>query len=181
MTDHSPRRTSVVSAAAALAMIALLLGGCQRGADEPRVASVSGSQTAAPPADREAQLSRYRDCLTQHGVTLLDTPTAEGLPQVDKANTDPKVVGEAQAQCRQFVPSGGDATRPSAQDLETSRRYAACLRQHGVPDYPDPDPVTGDPRIDDDLGARLKADPKMATATQACAEFQPGGKGTVGG
>jgi hypothetical protein len=179
MTTRSQRSTAGVLAA--FAAVALLLGGCQGDDPEPGVASVGGTPSAATPADRDAQISRYRGCLTEHGVKLLDTPTAEGLPQVDKEHTDPKVLGDAQEQCRQFVPSGGDATRPSSQDLEASRKYAACIRQHGVPDYPDPDPVSGEPGISDELGARLKADPAMATATRACAEFQPGGKGTVGG
>jgi hypothetical protein len=167
-------------AVATLAAGVLLLGGCGSAKPEPGVASVGGTTASTAPADRDAQIRKYRDCLTQNGVKLLDTPTAEGLPQVDKQSTDVKVLGDAQEKCREYVPSGGDATRAPAADIETSRKYAACIRKHGVSDYPDPDPVTGDPGISDELGARLKTDPDMVTATEACAGLQPGGKGDVG-
>lgn len=171
------RNQRSTTAAAVMLAAALILGGCRPAAnDEPGVATVEGSGTTAAPADRNAQIERYRDCLSANGVKLLDTPTAEGMPQVDKQRTDVKVLSDAQEKCRRHVPSGGDATRAPAADIETRRRYAACLRENGVPDYPDPDPVTGDPGVGDELGARLKNDPRMATATQACARFQPGGR-----
>lgn len=177
---HMTRRSQRCAYAVAALTTAVLLGGCGPAQPEPGVASVGGATASTAPADRDAQIRTYRNCLTENGVKLLDTPTAEGLPQVDKQSTDVKVLGDAQEKCRDHVPSGGDATRAPAADIETSRRYAACLREHGVSDYPDPDPVTGDTGVSDELGARLKTDPDMVTATEACAGLQPGGKGDVG-
>jgi hypothetical protein len=172
--------------AVTVGVVALLLTGCGSGDDEtPDVVSAGSgpSDAVAPAGDRAGQAERYRDCLLENGVTLLDQPTEEGLPQVDKARTTVDVLAVAQEKCRTLVPAGGDAARPAAEDIQARARYAACIRQNGVPEYPDPDPVTGDARISEELAARLKDDPRMRTAEEACQGLggPSSGKGKVGG
>jgi hypothetical protein len=177
-----PLRAAVVASLVA-GLAAALLVGCGGEAEPPSVVSVGGPTTHARGADPAEQAARYRDCLLAEGVTLLDHPTEEGLPQVDKERTTVEVLAAAQEACRALVPTGGDLVKPAPEDVEARRRYAACLRENGVPDYPDPDPVTGEPRIPDALAERMKRDPAMAAAAREC-ERQGGpgsGKGTVGG
>ena len=48
---------------------------------------------------------------------------------------------EAQAKCGRFMPGGGPLSPgppPSAQTMAQLRKVAACMRQHGVPQFPDP-------------------------------------------
>jgi hypothetical protein len=153
----------------ALLLAAGLLAGCGSRGDDQGVVSAggqSGSSTAAP--DRAQQIGQYRGCLVRNGVTLLDYAADDGLPQIDKDHTPLEKVSTAQQNCRAFMPSGGDADRPSQADIENRQHYAACIREHGIPGYPDPDPVTGEPRISDQLAAQLKDDPKLPLAQEAC-------------
>ena len=164
----------------------VLLTGCGSPDKAPGVTSIgpgAAAGTPSPVADRARQIELYRECLVTNRVKLLDQPTEEGLPQVDKENTSIEVLSAAQEKCRQFQPSGGDVVKRSPADLEALRRYAVCLREHGVPNYPDPDPVTGDPRISDELSAQLKNDPNMITAAQQCQNplDSGGGTGSVNG
>lgn len=45
----------------------------------------------------------------------------------------------AQTACRHLLPNGGQTTpTQSQQDLDAMRRFARCMRSHGVPAWPDP-------------------------------------------
>jgi hypothetical protein len=160
------------------------LAGCSGGRGEEGVVSVGGPTSASRSVDREQQVDEYRACLEQHDVPLLDYPTEEGLPQVDKTRVSAEKVSSALEACRAHLPDGGDAVRPMTEDVEAWRQYAACLREHGVPDYPDPDPRSGEPRMNDQQARQIKEDPDLSAAQQACQSELPssaGGKGTVGG
>ncbi len=46
----------------------------------------------------------------------------------------------AQAKCHKLIPGGGPPSRtnPSPQTLARFLRISRCMRQHGVPQFPDP-------------------------------------------
>jgi hypothetical protein len=56
---------------------------------------------------------------------------------------------------------------------------ADCIRINGLPEYPVPDPVTGDLGLTDLEAAALKQDPRLALAMLLCINI--GGGGTIGG
>jgi hypothetical protein len=65
------------------------------------------------------------------------------------------------------TPSTGASASGSAHDQALA--YAACIRNHGVPNFPDPEP---------NGGFKMKAnpnDPTLQAAEQACASLLPGG------
>jgi hypothetical protein len=167
-----------MSAIAVAAGISVLVA-CSGENDSPDVVSVDGSSPSSE-VNREQQLGEYRDCLTENGVTLLEEPTEEGLPQVDKERTPLDTVSSATEACRAQLPSGGEVTQPDPDEIATRQRYAECMRENGIPAYPDPDPRTGDPRISEELDRQLKNDPKLPAAQEACqAELggSPAGEG----
>lgn len=177
MQRHRPIATGIIVLAAAAGLAACTAAGSDEG-----VVSAGGTQSAGKTADREEMIEKYRDCLTRLGIPLLDQPTGEGIPQVDKERATPEKISAAMAECREYVPTGGDAERPAQSDIEARQRYAECVREHGVPSYPDPDPRTGAERMTDEQAAELKNDPRFPAAQQACQSVLPsGGKGTVGG
>jgi hypothetical protein len=158
------------------------LAACTSAGGNQGVVSVGGTRTSERAADREQMIQKYRDCLTEQGIPLLDQPTDEGIPQVDKEHVTPEKVSAAMAKCQAYVPTGGDAERPAQSDIEARQHYAECIREHGVPSYPDPDPQTGAERMTDEQARELKNDPKLPAAQEACQSVLPsGGKGTVGG
>jgi hypothetical protein len=75
--------------------------------------------------------------------------------------------------------SGGSApaasSSPGAADPDQARKYAACMRENGLPNFPDPGP---DGRFDLDqfrgAGGELDRD-KLRTAGEACRALAPNG------
>lgn len=180
---NSSRRGRLFTVGAVL-MAVVGLAGCSGEKGDEGVVSVGGTTASSRAADRAQQVEEYRTCLEQHDVPLLDYPTEEGLPQVDKNRVSAEKVSAALEECRGHLPAGGDAVRPAPEDVTGWQRYAACLREHGVSDYPDPDPQSGEPRMNDQQAQQIKEDPDLPAAQQACQSELPssaGGKGTVGG
>jgi hypothetical protein len=58
---------------------------------------------------------------------------------------------------------------------QAAYRFAGCMRQHGVPSFPDPQPVTNDggPGLRQDLPPGLKGSPAFETARKDCAGILP--------
>lgn len=169
-------------AAGIAVLTATVLAACADAGGDDGVISAGGTATSGQAVDREQMIKQYRDCLSQQDIPLLDQPTEEGLPQIDKGRVSPDKVSAAMEVCRRYLPTGGDAERPAQEDIEARQRYAECIREHGVPSYPDPDPRTGEERMSEEQSRELKDDPKLPAAQQECQSVLPsGGKGTVGG
>lgn len=159
---------------AAAVVLALGLSGCAQSTAEPSVASAGPSTSAGSTADAGAADAnqRYADCLTEAGVTLL--PATDGPPQVDKARTPLATIAAASETCRSLAPVVTAPERISQSDLEARRAYSVCVRANGVGYFPDPDPATGEPVLDDATALRLKSDPAFAAAQEACRAGLPG-------
>ncbi|MER5970385.1 hypothetical protein ABT112_11735 [Streptomyces sp. NPDC002055] len=165
-------------AAASLLAVVLGLTGC--GNDHgPGVATADGSPTARGSADPDdgKRAREYAACMRRHGVVLEET--SEGLPQVDKDGTPVRKITEAAEKCRDLQPGGTAPEKAAPEDIEKRGRYAACMRRHGVPQYPDPDPRTGEPEMDAELAERIKKDPQTPEALQTCRELLPGAGGSA--
>jgi hypothetical protein len=86
----------------------------------------------------------FSKCMRANGVPGFPDPSAGGefsLP----AGTSPTspAFRAAQARCRRLLPGGGPPgpgtnEHPSAQTLSKLVRIARCMREHGVPQFPDP-------------------------------------------
>jgi hypothetical protein len=124
--------------------------------------SGSGSSGGSPPPgagglSATASAVGYTRCMRFHGVPGFPDPDSSGsLPKAD-----PRQLGVSSSQlratrqaCRHLLPAGGGtidagsieqclmaADCPGAlvqQVLDEERRFARCMRSHGVPNWPDP-------------------------------------------
>jgi hypothetical protein len=133
------------------------------------------SAASAPPPDQAHVWLSFAACLREHGANEPD-PTFDqsGSPQW---SVDPKTLPPAATQaCGSLLQSAHlqrPQSAPTAARLAALARYAQCLREHGVPDFPDPDPQTGSyPTTSDPT-----REPDWTTATRACQQLAPpGGK-----
>jgi len=144
-------------------------------------ATACGGAAGAHPAASATQASQahvwlgYAACLRAHGANEPD-PTFDqnGSP---RWSVDPKTLpADATQACGSLLQSANlerPRSAPSAAQLAALTRYAQCLRRHGVPDFPDPDPQTGSyPTAGDPT-----REPGWTAATQACQQLAPqGGK-----
>lgn len=86
-------------------------------------------------------------------------------------------------------PAGGSGASPppggaSQSAVARAQKYSQCMRSHGVPDYPDPNPTTGRIQVKVSKGPNGQSsgvDPSSAqyeAAAKACKSLQPPGLGS---
>lgn len=190
----TPRRRAprLASAALAVAGLAVILAGCGGGstddsAGNSAVASLSptGSPTAAgssdtgTTSDTKPSAQAYSSCMRAHGIKDFPDPTADGDIQLqagpgsdlDMNNPTFKAADDA---CKSLMPNGGE---PPAGLKQASLKYATCMREHGVKDFPDPHP-DGTLQLQSEPGSDLDpSNPTFKAADQACQHYLPQGKG----
>jgi hypothetical protein len=83
---------------------------------------------------------KYTACMRSHGVPNFPDPDAQGTITISTAlNPSSPLFQKAEADCRNLIPpSKGPSPAQQQQHQEKALAFAACMRSHGVPHYPDP-------------------------------------------
>ena len=154
-TTHS-RRALVLAAVGC----ALVLAACG-----------SSSKPHGPAAnDRPAGLE-FATCMRTHGVPSFPDPQTSGAIQIPVAlakNPSPAFTSAMQA-CKYLVPADTAPPVASASQKAAAVKLAQCMREHGVPNYPDPTYQDGHeipPGIADP--ALNPASPAFGAASKTC-------------
>lgn len=170
-TKHQHRARARVRRAALLAggVIAVgLLAGCGGSPSTP----ISNKSTGQPRAGSQAVA--YSRCMRTHGVPDFPDPTISrsgnrvgiGLSIPGSVSASP-AFKTAQQACAKLAPGGegdsGGAAPVTSQQHREIVQFAACMRAHGVPGFPDPD-ATGIFHL---VNINTNA-PAFTTATQKC-------------
>ncbi len=140
------------------------------GGSPPGVASVGSTTTTTQAASSATAgnggnaTAKYRaalayvNCMRSHGVPNMPDPAANGTLNVDFAtggkggapvssgiNRNSSRYIWANQTCRHLLPNGGVPTPAQTQQaLARGVKFAQCMRSHGVPNYPDPNPTNPD-------------------------------------
>jgi hypothetical protein len=85
----------------------------------------------------------FAKCMRANGVSNFPDPTAGGGFEFHASAgiISSPAFKAAQAKCGNFLPGGGPLSPgppPPAQTLAQLLKIAVCMRQHGVPQFPDP-------------------------------------------
>jgi hypothetical protein len=161
-----------VAALATIAMVALI-SACGSNAPD---ATGSGSNTAA----NVQQAVKFAQCMRANGVSQFPDPDASGALTIDGvvngSSLDPNSATFQQAisGCRDLEPPGFMGHTRSAQQQEAALKLAQCMRNNGVPDFPDPTadgPLIDTTRIPSMAGKDPRTDPGFRAATQKCRDF----------
>jgi hypothetical protein len=130
-----------VAAITATAGLALLAAGCGTGSGSSPTAG--GAANAG--GSLSSQLLAYASCMRSHGVPDFPDPDSSGQIPKDAVISASRSVGTSQFQaagnaCRHLAPAALGPTPASitAQDQQYYLRAAACMRSHGITDFPDP-------------------------------------------
>jgi hypothetical protein len=144
------RNAAAVTAVAGLALLAAACGGgrASYGSDGP--ANAGQSKTSA-------SYVAYSKCMRSHGVPNYPDPDSSGqLPKPDAHHLGVSTtqLQATQRACQHLLPNTGraidagsiaqcmmadDCPQALVQHLLTEeRRFAGCMRSHGVPNWPDP-------------------------------------------
>jgi hypothetical protein len=140
-----------------VSMIALLGAGCGSNTATGSASSASntGSGASSTSASNAAntQLTKrekgvkFAECVRAHGVPHFPDPDATGNFNF-AVDVSAATFTAAVNACKSLQPPGTLSAHRSAKQQSSALRFAACIRAHGVPDFPDP--VNGQPLIDTD-------------------------------
>jgi hypothetical protein len=195
-----PRRSRSGLTTAGLGAIALLVAGCggaspgsgvaHLGSSTASTSSSSGSASSnsgagSGEAQPGAQAIAYSACMRAHGVPNFPDPqiSQHGNEVSVKVAINPSISGNphfesAQHACRKLQPGGepGSSSGPPISPQEQSQylKAAACIRAHGLPNFPDPTFSGGGVHLPKTAGTNPHS-PQVRAAEEACQSLIPGG------
>ncbi len=175
------RISPVAGAAFGAAALVLALAGCGAKDEVPPVASAGGAPSAVATADSVNDyvddVRKYTACLRAEGVSVSD-PDAKGKYEFTgdpgQLKRDAKFQA-AQTKCSSLLPPmpQGLEDKPnlSAEEIAAEGRYAKCMRDKGVADFPDPQVDGSWPETQDGKPLWDQEAPASAKALAACASI----------
>jgi hypothetical protein len=123
---------------------------------------------------------KFAQCMRDNGVSQFPDPDASGAITIDAVangtSVDPNSATFQQAlnACRDLEPAGFMGQKRSAQQQQAALKFAQCMRDNGVRDFPDPapdGPLIDTTRIPSLAGKDPRSDPAFNTASQKCRDF----------
>lgn len=174
------RRRPAVGLFVLPAMLALALTGCGTPAEGDQVATAGGANGAEPTAstsavpvnDADRQL-KFAQCMRENGVDMPDPDPAEKGRVRIGGGDDPGKAQAAMEKCRQFLPGGGEGRKLNPEQAEQMREMARCMRENGVPNFPDPG-ADGTLKLEKGaLGGMGLNDPIFRAAMEKCEQNRP--------
>ena len=102
----------------------------------------SGANTKLTARDKAV---KFAECIRAHGVSDFPDPDAKNQFQYG-VSVSPAVWKQATTACKDLQPPGTLSGKRTPKQQSASLRFAQCVRDHGVKDFPDP--VNGEPVID---------------------------------
>jgi hypothetical protein len=136
---------------AALGLIAMvaLISACGSTAPAGTGSGSSGGNNTAANAQKAVKFAK---CMRSNGVSEFPDPGASGGFTIDGiangSSLDPSTptFKQAIAACKNLEPTGFMGSKRSPQQMDAALKFAQCVRENGVNDFPDP--VNGQPLVD---------------------------------
>ena len=122
-------------ALAALAAIAVLASAC--GSSTPGATNSTASHD---------QAGTFSQCMRNNGVSNFPDPSASGQFTIDGIanssgiNTKSPAFSQALSACKSLEPSGFTGAQRTPQQQAAALKFAQCMRNNGVSNFPDPSP-----------------------------------------
>jgi hypothetical protein len=138
--------------AIALAIVALIGAGCSDGAAESGdtgTVTASGGDKSAP---KPSKAMKFAQCMRDNGIRSFPDPDSSGQLTIDGvlngSSLDPNAPAwkKAISACKDLQPSGFTGHKRSDEQQEAALKFAQCMRDNGVEDFPDP--VKDGPLVD---------------------------------
>jgi hypothetical protein len=145
----------------AVAAFSMLEAGCGGGrSSNAGVASIGTTTSAGAGAAATSgaspggEIGQYSSCMRSHGLTTFPDPAAFGssagiraakgrIAHIAASEVSSATFQAAQRACAKYY---GPPTQPahvSPQQIQKLLAVSRCMRAHGIPDFPDPNPTTG--------------------------------------
>jgi len=199
------RIVGVAAFAVALSGLAFLAAGCGSPSATPGVASLGTTSTTAAGATatgsgggqaqtsggsgggaslaiaggKAADMTKFASCMRSHGVPNFPDPSAQGgisiTPSMGIDPSSPQFQS-AQGACQKLMPRGQAPSPAQQAQMQTQAlKFSACMRSHGLPNFPDPT-FSGcgvSLKINSSSGIEPNS-PQFQAAQKACQKNLPG-------
>ena len=138
------RRMSRLASYGLVSIVALSLTAC--GSSKSEEAGVATAErapdgAAAKPASDQDKLHEFGQCMRENGIDMPDPKSRDDLGIPTNAPRDLRmrmILG----QCMDLLPAA-EPVRADPVEMAKQRKFAKCLRAHGLPEVPDPEPALG--------------------------------------
>jgi hypothetical protein len=133
----------------AAAVLALLAAACSASPSSTGAGSPGAGDSSSSPS-----AVAYSHCMRSHGVPNYPDPSNGQLPKggAQAFGVSSSVFSAAQSACQNLLPDAGSFQEQASQCtlagdcppavvqqmMTTDRKFAQCMRSHGVPNWPDP-------------------------------------------
>lgn len=163
---------------------AFLLAACGSSGSAPSTTSSSSPPGSAPSGSGKGGVTiAYSQCMRSHGVPNFPDPNSQGVIEGKSSsgsggsglNPNSPTYQAAQNTCQKYA-SGGNTPADQAQQLKQALKFTACMRAHGVPNFPDPTVVNGQIEFDGTSG--VGRTPDFPSAQSACQSLLAEGSGS---
>lgn len=155
-------------ACGAMLAASAVLAACSSGGSQPAAGSPGAGQGRSP----DAQTAAIVQCYRAHGDPTFPDPVYDPSDGrwhfADSPGNAPLSTRQA---CQHLFPAANASPPVPQAQFQQLVRLAQCIRQHGVPTWPDPDPDGGfglPPSLQ-------QKTPAYARAAQACQRYMPSG------
>jgi hypothetical protein len=130
----------------ALGLVGLITAGCGSSASSKTGATSTGTASSGANTKLTARdkAVKFAECIRAHGVSDFPDPDAKNQFQYG-VSVSLAVWKQATTACKDLQPPGTLSGKRTPKEQSASLRFAQCVRDHGVKDFPDP--VNGEPLI----------------------------------
>jgi hypothetical protein len=178
--------------AAAIAGLGLLAASCgsspsTNGVAQLTTTSSSTTTGSSSGSSKAADARAFSACMRKNGVPSFPDPNSRGGLTINAGpgsglNPNSPQFKHAQSACSKYLPNGGKVD-PAAQAkaLKAALKFSACMRAHGIANFPDPQTSGGGISLMLKRGSGLDPQsPQFKAAQRACQNELPGPKGGSG-
>jgi hypothetical protein len=160
-----------------ISLVALIGAGCSNAPVD--TTSSSGDTNAAT----HEKAMTFAACMRDNGVREFPDPDASGTLTIDgiangsSLDTGSAAFKQALSACKDLQPPGFMGRKRSAQQQEYALKFAHCMRENGVKDFPDPTPdgpLIDTTRIPSMAGKSPRSDPGFNAAMEKCRDVLAG-------
>jgi hypothetical protein len=123
-------------------LIGLIGAGCGSNASSESGTTSSGGSTKLTAQEKAV---KFAECMRANGVPHFPDPDSKGESNFG-VDVTREVWLKAIDACKALKPPGALSSKRSPKEQSASLRFAQCVRDNGVKDFPDP--VNGEPLID---------------------------------
>jgi hypothetical protein len=161
-----------------LLAVALTAVACGGSSDDDASSSGGGGGSSSASSNSSDRAVQFAECMRENGVPDFPDPV-DGRTTVRMGpggiDADPATMEAAQQACQDLAPEGAGRANPQMQDQVFA--FAECMRENGVPDFPDPDVSGGAVRMMLPRSIDPQS-PQFQEAQQACQGEMPQAGGT---